>query len=340
MISSLRRILIVAVISFGLLFLIDFNNNNERANYISLTQLNVRSGPGTGYSELFILEKGEEVEYVDKKNSWYQIRKGEKIGYVNFKYLEKSTNIEDSNSTNSSDFWPFIVWIYIVIVALFIFYVARQLFLNFSYKYKLQTVSNIHRGTRSERNLIIELLRFGVKPEKIFHDLYIEKTKGRFSQIDVVVVTEVGVIVFEVKEYKGWIYGKGNQESWTQVLSYGKSKFRMYNPVMQNNRHIEELKNKLSKYSDIPYYSVIVFYGNCNLKNINFIPNNVFIAKSYRIGSVIKSILTDNAHYYYENIEDLSIVMSEAVTNGEAYDNRNRHIQNVKDMLGEHRLFD
>ena len=42
----------------------------------------------------------------------------------------------------------------------------------------------------------------------IFHDLYVEKHKGHFSQIDLVVVTEVGIIVFEVKDYSGWIFGK------------------------------------------------------------------------------------------------------------------------------------
>ena len=335
MISSLKGILIVAVTGFLLLLLIDFNSSNEKDKYIASTQLNVRSGPGTDYSELFILKKGKEVEYVDKKNSWCQIRDGEKIGFVNFKYLEKSNNY---NST--AHFWPFIVWLYISIFALFIFYIARQFFVNFNYKNKLLTVSNINRGTRSERNLVIALLNFGISPDNIFHDLYLEKTKGRFSQIDLVVVTEVGVIVIEVKEYKGWIYGKGSQESWTQVLNYGKSKFRMYNPIQQNKRHIDELKNKLPHLSNIPYFSVIVFYGNCDLKNINFIPNGSFIAKSTRVISLIKSILGENTHYDYENIDDLKFVLKEAVLNGEVYENRHKHIQNVTDMLGEHRIFD
>lgn len=58
------------------------------------------------------------------------------------------------------------------------------------------------------------------------------------SQIDVVVATNVGIIVFEVKDYSGWIYGNGNQQKWTQVLSHGREKYRFYNPILQNRSHI------------------------------------------------------------------------------------------------------
>ena len=78
----------------------------------------------------------------------------------------------------------------------------------------------------------------------IFHDLYVEKHKGYFSQIDLVVVTEVGIIVFEVKDYSGWLFGSGNQSQWTQVLAYGKQKYRFYNPIMQNNKHVTELRKQ------------------------------------------------------------------------------------------------
>jgi len=36
--------------------------------------------------------------------------------------------------------------------------------------------------------------------------LYIRKHNGDFAQIDLVVATKVGIIVFEVKDYRGWIF--------------------------------------------------------------------------------------------------------------------------------------
>ncbi len=66
------------------------------------------------------------------------------------------------------------------------------------------------------------MLQLGIQEEDIFYNLYVEKSNGQFSQIDLVILTKVGVIVIEVKNYSGWIYGNGNQRQWTQVLAYGK----------------------------------------------------------------------------------------------------------------------
>ena len=102
----------------------------------------------------------------------------------------------------------------------------------------LKTATKPNRGTWSERDLVLKLLKYGIPAEAIFHDLYLPKYNATFSQIDLVVVTEVGIIVFEVKDYSGWIFGNGRYSQWTQVLAYGKEKYRFYNPIMQNNKHI------------------------------------------------------------------------------------------------------
>ena len=73
----------------------------------------------------------------------------------------------------------------------------------------LRTVTKLHRGTRSERDLILRLLKHGIPAITIFHDLYVKKFNSNYSQIDVVVATTVGIIVFEVKNYSFIIpYGK------------------------------------------------------------------------------------------------------------------------------------
>ena len=99
------------------------------------------------------------------------------------------------------------------------------------------SVTPISRGAVSERFLILTLLKYGINPGAIFHDLYIYKPDGTTSQVDVVVATRVGIVVFEVKDYSGWIYGQGNQQKWTQVLSYGNEKYHFYNPILQNKSH-------------------------------------------------------------------------------------------------------
>ena len=63
----------------------------------------------------------------------------------------------------------------------------------------LRSVTQLNRGTWSEKNLVLRLLKVGLPSNTIFHDLYIKKSNGTLSQIDRVVITDVGVIVVEVK---------------------------------------------------------------------------------------------------------------------------------------------
>ena len=82
----------------------------------------------------------------------------------------------------------------------------------------LHSVSSPNRGTGAERRLVIRMLRRGVHPKAIFHDLYLQKRNGEFAQIDIVVATPQGLLAIEVKDYSGWLFGNEKQRYWTQVL--------------------------------------------------------------------------------------------------------------------------
>lgn len=56
----------------------------------------------------------------------------------------------------------------------------------------LCSVSSPKRGTRSERRLVVKMLKQGVRPKAIFHGLYIQKKNGEYSQIDIVVARHRG----------------------------------------------------------------------------------------------------------------------------------------------------
>ena len=163
---------------------------------------------------------------------------------------------------------------------------------------------------------------------------------GNFSQIDLVVATKVGIIVFEVKDYKGWIFGTGYKSQWNQVLAYGKKKFRFYNPIMQNNKHVSDVKKLHKQFETVPFYSIIVFYGDCELKDINFVPDGTFLVKSKRVLEVMKLIMKNNKPAQYANKSEVVRVLKEAVKNGEGKKTQIQHIENVKDMLGKDRIFD
>ena len=206
--------------------------------------------------------------------------------------------------------------------------------------YLLKSVTDYHRGTETERKLVLKLLKSGIHFQTIFHDLYITNANGSYSQIDLVVPTKVGIIVFEVKKYSGWIFGNGNQPKWTQLLAYGKQRYRFYSPVFQNNKHILDLKKQLPQFENIPFYSVLVFYGDCVFKDISFIPNGTFIVKQHNVLKVIKNITNENEPANYINKREILNLLKNAVKNGENKDITNKHIANIKNRLGEHRIYD
>lgn len=214
-----------------------------------------------------------------------------------------------------------------------LFVVLYIIYTEIQDKKLLETVTKSYRGTRSERFLVLKLLKEGIPPVTIFHDLYIKKYNGTYCQIDLVVATKVGLIVFEVKDYGGWIFGNGNQYQWTQILGYGTVKHRFYNPIMQNAKHIEDLRKCNTQFENIPMYSVIVFYGNSIFKDIRFIPKDTFLIKPRHVMEVVNELMKENELARYINKREVVQILKKAVENGESIDIQNQHSANIRNML-------
>jgi hypothetical protein len=224
--------------------------------------------------------------------------------------------------------------ILIIISCNILLLVVHLLYQNIQNNKLLGTVTQNSRGTWSERDLIIKLLKAGVSSDCIFHDLYIQKKDGTYSQVDIAVVTEVGIVVIEVKKYNGWIYGMGNREKWVQVLDYGKAKFQIYNPVFQNEGHIRAIKNLLPSYFNIPFHSLIVFYGDCKLKKISNIPSEVLVVKANKAIDTFNDILLKipTIRFYTEEVVAL---FKKGVENGDVLDIQIKHIENIQKIIGK-----
>ncbi len=205
------------------------------------------------------------------------------------------------------------------------------------YDERLDEITSEDRGTWSERNLISKLLDYGISPKAIFHDLYVKNGKYGFSQVDIVVATKVGLIVFEVKDYSGWIFGKGKQNQWMQVLNYGNDKYRFYNPVLQNESHIKVLQKQSKQFENLPMYSVVVFDGRCELRDISFIPNGTFVIKPHRLDDVLDKIF-DNPDAEYTDKHEVMRILKAAVDNGNNTEIQAGHVEHINDMLGKDRV--
>lgn len=101
---------------------------------------------------------------------------------------------------------------------------------------------------------------------KLLTNVYLPKGDGTTTEIDLIMISETGIYVFESKNYSGWIFGDEDSRNWIQSLKGGK-KYRFYNPIWQNKKHISHLKNHLGLGSEV-FRSYVVFSERCELKKM------------------------------------------------------------------------
>ena len=206
----------------------------------------------------------------------------------------------------------------IVLVAIgFIVLIVRRIIKAKKYREQVQSVTSLDRGTWSERDLIPQLLnKCGIDQRAIYHDLYIRKENGTYTQIDLAVPTPQGIIVFEVKDYSGWIFGNGNSKYWMQILAFGEEKHQFYNPIWQNRTHITALRKRLPNNPDIPIFNIVVFYGNSEFKDLDYdTSGRVRVIYNTQVVELIKHIKS-LPPAEYGNKREVANVLAEGVRNG------------------------
>ena len=99
----------------------------------------------------------------------------------------------------------------------------------------------------------------------VFRDVYVEGSHG-VQQIDIIAVTEKGILVVEKKTYIGLIVGSAYDKQWMVILNRGKKKFPMKNPHHQNYGHIQALCEKFPALKD-KFIDLVIFGNNAKLGN-------------------------------------------------------------------------
>lgn len=118
---------------------------------------------------------------------------------------------------------------------------------------------------------------------------YIEK-ENESTEIDLIMLHQSGLYVFEIKNFNGWIFGSENDKTWTCTYGRKDSKEKFFNPIWQNKKHINYLKTILGP-KNIPIYNYVVFGRNSELKSINL---NSKIAKVISINEIKKEFKDNN----------------------------------------------
>ena len=190
-------------------------------------------------------------------------------------------------------------------------------------------------ATPHELSLVKLLIESRVfNPNCIFLDTYLKTKTGATVQIDVIAVGKRGVFVFESKDFSGWIYGTGNQTKWTNVLY--REKYRFYNPVKQNASHISALKSIVGNKK---FRSLIVFGDDVTLKDVSYIPKDTYILTSRRLFEVLINICGEpECLSGQEVIKICQTIHTKRLSPDEAI--RKKHIDEIKEVTGEKRVYD
>lgn len=126
---------------------------------------------------------------------------------------------------------------------------------------------------------------------RFLFNVYVPNGEDGTSEIDVIMVSQYGVFVFESKNYSGWIFGSENQLNWYQTLPQGRGsshKESFYNPVLQNKTHIKHMKALLGEM--VPMHSIILFSDRCTLKKINLTSDDVYVLNRSNVIHVVSKI--------------------------------------------------
>lgn len=130
----------------------------------------------------------------------------------------------------------------------------------------------------------LEFLKSKGYDGNIISNVYIPNTNGTTSEIDILFITKKGIFVIESKNYSGWIFGSQNDKYWT-VCNYN-DKWKLYNPVLQNQGHINAIHRHLR---GVPCFSLIAFSERCELKKIN-VSSDVYVFNRDEMFSIISDI--------------------------------------------------
>jgi len=121
---------------------------------------------------------------------------------------------------------------------------------------------------------------------KLMTNLYIPKGDGTTTELDLIMISNTGIYVFESKNYSGWIFGDEKNKNWTQTLQ-NKQKNKFYNPIWQNKGHISALKSVVGM-DEKTFKSYIIFSKRCTLKRINVTSPDVKVIKRNTLLKTIK----------------------------------------------------
>ena len=145
------------------------------------------------------------------------------------------------------------------------------------------------KGLKGEYSVYKALESFSQDGRFLFN-VYLPTDNERTTEIDVMLLSRRGIIVFESKNYAGWIFGSENSREWTQTLPKGRKgveKSRFYNPIWQNKGHVQAVKKVIE---NVPIWSVVTFADKAVFKSVPQSTGSLFVVHYRDLARTVQRI--------------------------------------------------
>lgn len=181
--------------------------------------------------------------------------------------------------------------------------------------------------------------RYGQSPWKIVQNKgrYYEVVK-KSTQLDHLIVSPYGLFMIETKNHKGWVFGDVNGKVWTQTLNGengwraygGHSHYTFFNPVKQNQGHMEELSKQLR----IPMNYMV---GMIVFTNPEAYLGNVNCNCCYTLDMLYEAILSYNRQLW-SGKQTIQVIQAVENLNKNGYIASKEHETYVQDIQRRHEI--
>lgn len=109
------------------------------------------------------------------------------------------------------------------------------------------------RTVSSGAKAIAKTLKSSV-PDLLSSVSLVDATEGEFHY-DHICLTPSGIVVVDIKDFRGLLFGGTNTDQWTQVI--GSRSYKFENPLYHNREKIQTIKTLID--DEIPVYGCVIF---------------------------------------------------------------------------------
>ncbi len=198
------------------------------------------------------------------------------------------------------------------------------------------------KGMMGEYFVKKQLEKFAKKYQGLtFHNLMLG-TGEQSTQLDNFLITSKAVYVIEVKNYAGRVYGGQYQDQWYQTIRYDNkkrgrggriytkthiAKNAFFNPIKQNQIHVNAIKQSIQSVESLPIFNVIVFMNRTNITNVEMKDETSYVVNRRHLSRFIKQ----KEKELNTQAVDLATIQDEFIKkNTFSKENLKRHIRKIK----------